>query len=278
MTITLDNPGALIAALPGVLGFTPERSLVVVAVQSGQLYCVVRADTADIMGYDDYLSQLADAVRGVADSMYVVWVADTEEFEAAVSDPLWERLTDQLCELLPSVPLRATYYTDLVTWRTSTGWAGAIDDDSPLLDAAVADGRTLRNSRAELVASVAPTETMSLWDAENAHTPEAVLGRGLLDPAVRDRVYAQAVGENAAEMEAALLAAARVLPGVYRAHALSTMAFFAYCRGDGPVAGVALDASRAIEDTTMAALLDAALRNGMSPEHIRKLATAGVSK
>lgn len=274
MTISISNPDALIAAIPGVLGFTPERSLVIVAIKDNALHCVLRADIADIMNHDDYLPELADAARGLADSMFVIWVADTEEFEAAVSDPLWEQLTNALCELLPSVPLRAAYYTDLLTWRTPVGWSGAIDDDSPVLDAAAAEGRILRNSRAELVASVAPTETMSLWDAENAHTPEAVLGRGLLNPDVRDRLYAEAVGEHASKVEADLLAAARVLPGIYRAYALSTMAFFAYCRGDGPVAGVALDASRAIEDTSMAAMLDAALRSGMSPDQIRKLATA----
>ncbi len=45
----LTRPGALIAALPAVLGFVPHRSLVLVTVDRGELGCVMRADLADDM-------------------------------------------------------------------------------------------------------------------------------------------------------------------------------------------------------------------------------------
>ena len=40
----LNRPGALIAALPAVLGFVPEKSLVLVTVDRGEMGCVMRVD------------------------------------------------------------------------------------------------------------------------------------------------------------------------------------------------------------------------------------------
>ena len=40
----LEQPGALIAALPAVLGFVPEKSLVLVTLEDGELGCVMRVD------------------------------------------------------------------------------------------------------------------------------------------------------------------------------------------------------------------------------------------
>ena len=43
----LDRPGKLIAALPAVLGFVPEKSLVLVTLERGELGCVMRVDLSD---------------------------------------------------------------------------------------------------------------------------------------------------------------------------------------------------------------------------------------
>src|ERR1700710_1921560 len=40
----LNRPGALIAAVPAVLGFVPEKSLVLVTVDRGELGAVMRVD------------------------------------------------------------------------------------------------------------------------------------------------------------------------------------------------------------------------------------------
>ena len=40
----LNRPGTLIAALPAVLGFVPEKSLVLVSVDRGELGAVMRVD------------------------------------------------------------------------------------------------------------------------------------------------------------------------------------------------------------------------------------------
>jgi hypothetical protein len=57
---------------------------------------------------------------------------------------------------------------------------------------------------------------------------------------------------------------------------LVQLAFSAYARGDGPLAGVALDAAlRCDPDHRMAGMLDQALQSGMRPEQIRELAFTG---
>jgi hypothetical protein len=63
-----------------------------------------------------------------------------------------------------------------------------------------------------------------------------------------------------------------VLPQPFRAEALTLTAFSAFTRGEGPLAGVALEAVQAENPThRMAGLLDHALQNGVRPEAIRGL-------
>jgi hypothetical protein len=54
------------------------------------------------------------------------------------------------------------------------------------------------------------------------------------------------------------------------------LAFSAYARGDGPLAGVALEAALLSDhEHRMARMLDQALQSGMRPEQIRELAQTG---
>ena len=93
---------------------------------------------------------------------------------------------------------------------------------------------------------------------------------------VRDTLYALAVGENAGEAESLWALLARTLPQPWRVEALVLLAFSAYARGDGPLAGVSLEAALRCEpDHRMAGMLDTALQSGLRPEQIRELATTG---
>ena len=68
----------------------------------------------------------------------------------------------------------------------------------------------------------------------------------------------------------------RSLPTRWRAEPLVLLAFSAYARGDGPLAGVSLEAALRCEpDHRMAGMLDTALQSGLRPEHIRELAVTG---
>ena len=45
----LNRPGAVIAALPAVLGFVPEKSLVLLSIDDGELGSVMRVDLSDAL-------------------------------------------------------------------------------------------------------------------------------------------------------------------------------------------------------------------------------------
>jgi hypothetical protein len=104
----------------------------------------------------------------------------------------------------------------------------------------------------------------------------AELGCALNDVQVRDTLYALAVSETAGQAEALWALLARTMPPPWRVEALVLLAFSAYVRGDGPLAGVSLEAAlRCAPDHRMADMLDTALQCGLRPEQIRELAITG---
>jgi hypothetical protein len=104
----------------------------------------------------------------------------------------------------------------------------------------------------------------------------SALACGLNDVAVRDTLYALAVGADAGAVEALWAMLARTLPDPWRVEVLVLLAFSAYARGDGPLAGLSLEAAlRSAPDHRMAGMLDTALQSGMRPERIRELAGTG---
>ncbi|TVS83847.1 DUF4192 domain-containing protein [Mycobacterium helveticum] len=321
----LNRPGALIAALPAVLGFVPENSLVLVSLDGGELGSVLRVDLSD---------KLADRIAHLAE------VAATAEPEAAIAvvvaeagarcpgcNEEYRHLCAALTEALSqhNIELWAAHVVDRVAaggrWHCvdGCGAAGAVDDPSasPLAAAAVLDGRRLYPRRADLQAVIAiedPQHTGELTDlvgreaaarevahrgdptgcsrrdveralaaaarvADGRPLPEAELARlgcALTDVQVRDSLYALAVGERAGEAESLWALLARTLPPPWRVEALVLLAFSAYARGDGPLAGVSLEAAlRCDPEHRMAGMLDTALQSGMRPEHIRELALTG---
>jgi hypothetical protein len=195
------------------------------------------------------------------------------------------------------------------------GNAGTVDDPSasPLAAAAVLDGRRLYARRAELqevIDEVDSARTDALAEviedskpgpeerpddvaradveaaiaaaarvADAAELGDDVLVRlawALTDIRVRDTLYALAVGENAGQAESLWAALSRTLPEPWRVEALVLLAFSAYARGDGPLAGVSLEAALRGDPThRMAGMLDTALQSGMRPEQIRDLAITG---
>jgi hypothetical protein len=192
------------------------------------------------------------------------------------------------------------------------GSSGMVDDPSasPLAVAAVLDGRRLYPRRTDLQAVIAvddPTRSAGLTaaverqaarrpdgqvsrDVENAvaaaarvaagqplpDVEVARLGCALTDPQVRDLLYALAVGESAGAVESLWAVLARTLPPPWRVEALVLLAFSAYARGDGPLAGVSLEAALRCEPGhRMAGMLDTALQSGLRPQDIRRLADTG---
>ena len=319
------SPGALIAGLPAVLGFVPEKSLVLVSLEEGRIGAVMRADlSADLIDNVGRLAQIA-ATSGAQTVVAVIVDADGALCPMCADDHL--RLSDDLTEALQhcGVGLEAAHAVNRVeaggTWRCldGCGATGTVEDPtaSPLAAAAVLDGRRLYDRRADLHAVVATADsarTAALagliraaaatreadWQTDPdgrgrrdvqlimgvaarvmaGNTPaDAEIARvacALTDIAVRDTLYALAVGSESAAAEALWSLLARTLPEPWRVEALVLLAFSAYARGDGPLAGIALESAlRNDPGHRMGGMLDLALQSGMRPEQIRELAGTG---
>jgi len=320
-----DCPGALIAALPAVLGFVPEKSLVLVSLEEGRMGAVMRADlAADLVDNIDRLAEIA-ATSG-ADTVVAV-IVDADGALCPMCNTDHREICDALTEALAArgVGLYAAHAVDRVEvggrWRCVDGCGshGEVDDPSasPLAAAAVLDGRRLYRRRADLEAVIAVTDPVSSaalvepirsrdalrhaeWEADadgcgrrDVETVMAVAARvrdgvlpaddelaalacALTDVAVRDTLYALAVGSDAGAAESLWAVLARTLPDPWRVEAAVLLAFSAYARGDGPLAGLSLESAlRSDPEHRMAGMLDTALQSGMRPEQIRELAGTG---
>lgn len=321
----LDRPGALIAALPAVLGFVPEKSLVLVSIDGGEMGAVMRVDlSADLTERVEHLAEVAAAAEPEA---AIAVIIDADGARCPVCGEQYRRLCTALTEALSQrdIVLWAAHVVDRVAsggrWRCvdGCGAGGVIDDPSasPLAVAAVLDGRRLYARRADLQAVIAVDDTAGSAelaaaiaevaaareeacrvdpDATARHDVEemmaaaariaddqqlctaelARLACALTDVQVRDTMYALAVGVNAGEAESLWAVLSRRLPEPWRAEALVLLAFSAYARGDGPLAGVSLEAAlRCAPGHRMAGMLDRALQSGLRPERIRDLALTG---
>lgn len=310
----LNRPGALIAALPAVLGFVPEKSLVLVTVDRGELGCVMRVDLSpELYESVGHLAEVAAAAR--PDAVIAV-VVDAEGAGCRLCNDEYQRLCDALKDCLArlAIELLDFHVVDSVgregRWHCLDGSWGTVDDPSasPLAMAAVLDGRRLYARRDDLQKVIALTDaaasdalacvirdqadaqvdpasaieeamTAAAQAARGRDLPEAVMARlahALTEPRVRDVLYALAVGDKAAQAETLWAAMSRVLPAPWRVEALVLLAFSAYARGDGPLAGVSLEAALRCDAThRMAGMLDTALQSGMRPEQIRELAVTG---
>jgi hypothetical protein len=315
--LPLDRPGALIAALPAVLGFAPERSLVLVTLDRGELGCVLRIDLSEDM--TGPVAHLAEVAAGACPDAAIAVVVDDQGASCRPCNDDYAELTDDLGEELAAhgIELLAAHVVDRVAgdgqWHCADGCGrgGTVDDPwaSPLAAAAVLDGRRLYTRRADLTAVVAadPVRAAALGllltapgapqtdaqarasiaaarsaaarvaDGGDLTDEEAArVGGALTDLRVRDTLYALAVGEDSGPAEALWATLARILPPPWRTEALVLLAFSAYARGDGPLAGVSLDAAlRGDDGHRMAGMLDQALQSGLRPEVIRELAQTG---
>jgi hypothetical protein len=320
----LSRPGALIAALPAVLGFVPENSLVLVSLGGGELGAVLRVDLSEELV--DRVGHLADVAAAAEPDAAIAVIVNAEGAHCPRCNDEYRHLCEVLTEALSEhdIELWAVHVVDRVVlggrWHCvdGCGSSGSVDDPSasPLAAAAVLDGRRLYPRRADLqsVIAIDPERSAELAEAvtrraaarEAAHRADpkgcsrrdvenamaaagrvadgqalsdaelAELGCALSDAQVRDTLYALAVGETAGQAESLWALLARTLPQPWRVEALVLLAFSAYARGDGPLAGVSLEAAlRCESDHRMAGMLDMALQSGLRPEDIRELAVTG---
>ncbi len=321
----LNRPGAVIAALPAVLGFVPEKSLVLISIDDGELGSVMRVDLSEALA--DRIGPLAEVASAAGPEAAIAVIVDADGAGCPMCNEDYRELCATLTEELSQhdIVVWAAHVVDRVAaggrWHCvdGCGAGGVIDDPSasPLAVAAVLDGRRLYARRADLQAVIAVDERArsaalagliddhAAWrdaahradpaacvrhDVEAAMAAAARVGKGqqlsdaelaalacaLGDVEVRDTLYALAVGQSAGEAESLWALLSRSLPTPWRVEALVLVAFSAYVRGDGPLAGLSLEAAlRCQPGHRMAGMLDTALQSGLRPEHIRELAVTG---
>src|SRR6476646_3659304 len=90
----LNRPAALIAALPAVLGFVPERSLVLVSVERGQMGAVMRVDLSDAVA--DETDRLARVVAGAAPQAVIAVIVDAEGALCPMCNEDYRQLSEAL--------------------------------------------------------------------------------------------------------------------------------------------------------------------------------------
>lgn len=303
--------GNVVRNIVGVLGFAPVESLVLVLVRGGAVDTVMRADLRDATGAGG-AARLAELVaRQDADGAVAVVVSEEGATCSTCGEQLRAMVGDVRSELEQrGYPLLAAVMVDRIAagrrWSCldDGAVAGVLEDpaSSALAATAVADGRRMFASRAELaqfvavdaegVAAVAPlvgvggpvedvaVAVRAAVDAARRMAggdvvSDAVLaevGTSLADVRVRDALFHVGDAAETAAAEALWTVLARVLPEPFRAEALTLLAFSCYLRGEGVLAGMALDAALAeVPGHRMAGMLDTALQSGMRPEQLSVL-------
>jgi hypothetical protein len=104
----------------------------------------------------------------------------------------------------------------------------------------------------------------------------AEIAVALREHTVRDSLLALADSPHARTAEQLWAQLTRSVSGEYRAEAATLLGYFAYVRGDGPLAGIALDAALEADPLhSMAGLLHTALEAGIRPGKLRELSHRG---
>jgi Domain of unknown function (DUF4192) len=176
----------------------------------------------------------------------------------------------------------ATVAAGVVTFGSREEMAELLTGEDPaalqrraaLLDAADAD----HPMRSELIARrLAQLEELhreaAVGDIALSDSVVAEVASALCDHRVRDACLPWCTGSGAVAAERLWLALVRATPAPERAEPAALLALVAYLRGDGAMAGIALDAAQqACPEHSLSGLLRAALEGGLPPEVLRTVA------
>src|SRR5271163_244480 len=102
----LKRPGAVIAALPAVLGFVPEKSLVLVSIGGGELGSVMRVDLSEALA--DRIGHLAEVASAADPDAAIAVIVDAD----GAGCPMCNEEYRELCATLGEELSRR----DIVLW------------------------------------------------------------------------------------------------------------------------------------------------------------------
>ncbi|PXY19558.1 DUF4192 domain-containing protein [Prauserella muralis] len=328
VTVDLRKPDQLLAAIPHLLGFRPERSILVLAHAGDQANRIGHALRADLPppGREHELAKvLHRPLRQEGTHAVTLAVVGNSPEERAESPP-HRGLVDTVRALLSAGGVRTMHALWVPEIREGAAWCcydepgcgGTLPDPASTVLAAVAAhaGLVTYGSRQESARRLTPDDPAALrrraglLRARAAEFPAAsgvALAHGyrlvrdalrraecgtpsftdgevadlacaLELPEVRDACLATALPPGtprAATAERLWLALVRAIPAPERAQAASLLAYSAYVRGDGALAGMAATNAREADPQHMlAGLLEQALHHALPPRRLAQLGQA----
>ena len=265
--LSITRPEDVLAAVPVLLGFQPEKSIVMLTF-GGEHQVHGRIDLPPPGEVDDCLDSLfLPAVRHGVRGILLVLYDSGPRFGAKLARRLAERLTDHDIDLIGCLRVENG------RWFDPLGIHGGPPDgvpfdvgEHPFRVQAVYDGHVVRASRTELADSVAPVpEAIAATEAALPHVTtmkiyevsqlvdEAVGGSrlsaeqvaslllALRDPQRRDAAWGGMTREEAKAHVGLWTDVVRRSPDEYVAHPAAVLAFAAWLGGDGALAWCALD-------------------------------------
>ncbi|MGH3794418.1 MAG: DUF4192 domain-containing protein [Pseudonocardiaceae bacterium] len=231
-------------------------------------------------------SPMVDVLDGVFSGaglpvVHAVWAAATADRAQwrCYDDP---RCAGTVADPATTALAAATVAAGAITFGNREELAGLLTQGDPaalqrraaLLAAADADHpmsaelRARRFARLEELHRKAAAGEVALSDRTVAEVASA-----LCDHRVRDACLPWCIGPGVVAAERLWLALVRATPAPQRAEPAALLALVAYLRGDGALAGVALDAAwQACPDHSLSGLLRAALDGGLPPDVLRTVA------
>ncbi|BDC75075.1 DUF4192 domain-containing protein (plasmid) [Prescottella equi] len=311
--IRISTATEIVTAVPALLGFIPQRSVVAILLDGAKVVCAIRVDA----GMDHLATQLLPvAEKQAVDSMILVSVADAQHTDQSLATLEAIRATLATAGVETRRALHTAATEQGAEWTDiETGESGVVDN--PSTTAAnlnrLIEGRSFVASREAIEDIYAPTEVDPTAEINRARAIARIQGRdsfarttitelaalvtdrqtpsaelaarvGVMmadDVEARDIVLGLAINAPI-EAHDAVAAIARHLTGIERAEALTVAGYFAYVAGRGPDAGIAFAAA---ENAAAAAgevpprlldLLNRALSSGMTPAQMRTLGDAGI--
>lgn len=315
------SEGDVIAALPHMLGFHPEDSVVLMAVNGKRLGMTMRADIPDESDAPFWVEQLMVPIRQQQATGVVVVVVggktvdgdlphrvlvdalDTELLRAGVrlmhaawtervaAGAPWRCYDDPLCGGVVPNPAStamaaASVACGVVAFGSRNELAAVLDTDDdpealvrravlllgcagqPPMSAEVVAERLAQLDRLRQVVDAAGGIALVRWPVDDELVVQ--VASALRDHRVRDVCCTWCIGDGAAAAEGLWLALVRATPAPERAEPATLLALAAYSRGDGALAGVALEAAQAAHPGhTLSRMLRTALDGGLPPDMLR---------
>lgn len=291
-SIRIANAAQLVASVPGLVGFIPTESLVMVVLRGNRMVFTIRHNVDAITTGDEAarLAEIIDANGGERVLLIGVSATPSEKAQAAMVRQLARHGIPVTRQLHVATCETATDYVDYATGETGT----TIDyrDSAYTTARAVVTDRAVLASRGDLAQlftttteadAVDPSTIDPEWTAQemagavslNTDTgPDLAARFGALIANVKIRDAMLRLGNDNAGTAATVMArTAAHLRGDARARVLTLAVFFFYKAGNGAAAGIAIDTAtrEGLTHTSLMTLLDRSLKVGMTPDNLHEL-------